>query len=81
MTAPPPWTHDRSLDAGGLRCPLPVLKARKALLGLAPGQRLMVTATDPLSVIDFPNFCRQSGHRLIASESRDGRHVFLIERG
>jgi tRNA 2-thiouridine synthesizing protein A len=81
MTAPADWTHDRALDTDGLRCPLPVLKARKALLGLEPGQRLLVTATDPLSVIDFPNFCREAGHVLIASEARDDRHVFLIERG
>jgi tRNA 2-thiouridine synthesizing protein A len=72
--------NDIELDARGLACPLPVLKARKALLGLKPGARLLVLATDPLALVDIPNFCRESGHPLIASEERDGVWRFLIER-
>jgi tRNA 2-thiouridine synthesizing protein A len=79
--SPSDWQPDKSLDASGLRCPLPVLKARKVLLALSPGERLMVTATDPLATIDVPNFCREAGHTLLATDSRDGRHLFLIERG
>ena len=76
----PDRTFALTLDASGLQCPLPVLKARKALLNLAPGQRLMVTATDPLAALDFQHFCSQSGNRLVAHETHDGRHVFVIER-
>jgi tRNA 2-thiouridine synthesizing protein A len=75
------WTFDREIDAGGLKCPLPVLKARKALLRLAPGERLLVVATDPLAAIDLPHFCAEAGHRLVASELHDGVQRFLIERG
>lgn len=75
------WSHDRLLDARGLICPLPVLKARKALLGMPSGSRLLVEATDPLAAIDLPNFCRETGHRLVASETADGVVRFLIERG
>ena len=72
---------DPILDLRGLACPLPVLKTRKALLGLAPGDRIRVEASDPLAAIDIPHFCREAGHRLIHSEARDGTFVFLIERG
>ena len=71
----------RRLDASGLACPLPVLKARKALLAMAPGEQLALTATDPLAAIDIPHFCTEAGHRLIASEQRDGAWHFTIERG
>lgn len=64
---------DQTLDARGLLCPLPVLKTRKALRSLSPGQTLGVDCTDPASVIDMPAFCQESGHALIASE-RSGTH-------
>jgi tRNA 2-thiouridine synthesizing protein A len=70
-----------AIDTSGLACPLPVLKARKALIAMAPGERLALTTTDPLAAIDLPHFCNEAGHRLIASEKRDGTLVFLIERG
>ncbi len=69
----------RRLDASGLTCPLPVLKARKALLGMAAGERLEVITTDPMSVVDMPVFCAQAGHRIVAEEKRDDRFVFVIE--
>jgi tRNA 2-thiouridine synthesizing protein A len=75
------WQCDRRLDLRGLACPLPVLKARKALLGLAPGKRLLVEASDPLAAIDIPHFCREAGHTLVATEKRGDAWVFLIERG
>ncbi len=71
-------THE--LDARGLLCPLPVLKAAKRLRGLAPGDVLHVLTDDPAAVIDVPHFCNESGHRLIASEERPDGHAFRIER-
>ena len=71
----------RTIDTSGLACPLPVLKARKALCAMAPGERLAVTATDPLAAIDIPQFCEEAGHRLIASDHRGGVLAFVIERG
>jgi tRNA 2-thiouridine synthesizing protein A len=58
-----------------------VLKARKALVAMAPGDRLALTATDPMAAIDIPHFCNEAGHRLIDSGKQDGALVFLIERG
>ena len=75
------WAHDRHLDLRGLACPLPVLKARKALLGMVQGRRLLVEASDPLAAIDIPHFCREAGHILVATERRDDAWLFLIERG
>jgi tRNA 2-thiouridine synthesizing protein A len=71
----------RLLDLSGLACPLPVLKARKALLGMEPGARLEVVATDPLAAIDLPHFCSEAGHRLVSTEKRGESWVFVIERG
>lgn len=68
-------------DLRGLNCPLPVLKARKRLSAMAPGQRLLVETTDPLAVIDIPAFCAEGGHRLIGTEAVLGGHRFTIERG
>jgi tRNA 2-thiouridine synthesizing protein A len=74
------WIHAAAVDARGLACPLPVLKARKALLALAPGQRLLIEATDRMAAIDVPHFCNESGHRLIATEASGQTLRFLIER-
>jgi tRNA 2-thiouridine synthesizing protein A len=71
----------RRLDASGLSCPLPVLKARKALIAMRPGEALEVVTTDPMSVVDMPVFCAQAGHRIIREERRDDAFLFLIERG
>lgn len=60
-------TFDAELDATGLLCPLPVLKARKRLLALQSGQVLKVLADDPAAVIDVPHFCAEQGHRLVHS--------------
>lgn len=59
---------DAELDALGLLCPLPVLKARKRLSGMAPGARLLVLADDPAAVVDVPHFCNEQGHRLLLAE-------------
>lgn len=68
------------LDARGFLCPLPVLKARKRLLGMKPGAILRLLATDPMAVIDVPNFCREAGHTLLSSEAHAGHHQFRIRR-
>lgn len=60
---------DAVLDARGLRCPLPVLKARKRLEQIAPGGVLEVLADDPAAWIDVPHFCAEAGHELV--DSRD----------
>ncbi|ALK10065.1 sulfurtransferase TusA family protein [Blastochloris viridis] len=66
------------LDLEGLKCPLPVLKTRKALEKIAPGGVLEVRCTDPMSVIDIPHLCHETGHAL-EGHQRDGAvHVFTI---
>lgn len=74
------WACTETLDARGLQCPLPVLKARKALIGLGHGERLLVEATDPMAAIDFPHYCEESGHRLVASQTDTTVLRFLIEK-
>lgn len=59
---------DREVDARGLLCPLPVLRARKALMAMEVGQVLRILATDPAAVIDMPHFAQQSGHEFLGSE-------------
>jgi tRNA 2-thiouridine synthesizing protein A len=71
----------RRLDTSGLSCPLPVLKARKMLLGMRPGEILQVITTDPMSVVDMPVFCAQAGHVILREEKQDGRFIFMVERG
>lgn len=63
---------DAEVDARGLRCPLPILRAKRALAGLASGQTLRVLTTDPNAVLDFQAFCRQTGHGLLAQDEADG---------
>lgn len=70
--------HDADLDALGLLCPLPVLKARKRLQALAPGAVLRIRADDPAAVIDVPHFCAEAGHELVAvEEAGEARHYFV----
>jgi tRNA 2-thiouridine synthesizing protein A len=70
---------EKTLDATGLSCPLPVLKARKTLQSMSPGQTLEVLATDPGAVEDFAVFCETAGHDLLASETLEGnRYRFVI---
>lgn len=71
------------LDVRGLNCPLPVLKARKAIASLPSGTRLEILATDPMAAIDVPNWCREAGHRLIEAGAPDAGGVcrFVVEKG
>ena len=73
-------TRPVRVDATGLNCPMPLLKAKKALNELAPGERLEVIATDPGSVRDFKVFSEQSGHPLLVSRQEDGRYYYLLEK-
>jgi tRNA 2-thiouridine synthesizing protein A len=68
------------LDAKGLNCPLPILKAKKALKDVATGSTLRVLATDPGSVADFAAFCRTTGNELVESKQEGGTYNFLIRR-
>ena len=70
---------DQTLDAKGLNCPLPILKARKALNDVPPDGTLEVLATDPGSVADFEAFCRQTGNELIEHSIDDSVYRFLIK--
>lgn len=68
------------LDLSGLKCPLPVLRTRKALRALAPGERLRVVCTDPLAGIDLPNLIRETGDVLEEQQQEASRIVFLIRK-
>jgi tRNA 2-thiouridine synthesizing protein A len=68
------------LDLKGLSCPLPVLRANKALRGMAAGQRLRVLATDPAAVKDFRAYCDQTGHALVAVAQDRETFTFVIQR-
>ena len=68
------------LDTKGLRCPLPVLRARKAMKALAPGEVIEIHATDPGSVQDFQSFCNTTGHELVNAAETDGVFIFEIRK-
>tara|TARA_A100001037_G_scaffold176971_1_gene158676 strand:- start:42 stop:284 length:243 start_codon:yes stop_codon:yes gene_type:complete len=69
---------DETLDTSGLKCPLPVLKAKKALKAMPEGQVLRVIATDPGSVRDFAHFCEATGDTLLEIREGDGVFAFRI---
>jgi tRNA 2-thiouridine synthesizing protein A len=71
---------DQELDASGLNCPLPILRAKKAITGLSTGQVLRIVATDPGSVKDFEAFCKQTGNELLESGEEGGKFVFMIKK-
>ncbi len=72
--------YDSELDASGLNCPLPILRAKKALAALEANQTLRIIATDPGSVKDFEAFCKQTGNELISSGEEGGKFVFMIKK-
>ncbi|OAN54085.1 SirA family protein [Paramagnetospirillum marisnigri] len=69
------------LDVKGLNCPLPILRAKKAIKELADGAMLEVIATDPGSVKDFDAFCRQTGNTLVSQKEEAGVYTFEIKKG
>jgi tRNA 2-thiouridine synthesizing protein A len=70
-----------TLDTKGMICPLPILKAKKALKGLAAGEVLEIIATDPGAVKDFGSFCRTTGNELMDTADADGIFTFTIKKG
>lgn len=71
---------DQELDASGLNCPLPILRAKKALSSLSSGQVLHIIATDPGAVKDFEAFSKQTGNQLMESREEGGKFYFLIKK-
>ena len=71
---------DVDLDCEGLLCPLPVLRARKRLLAMAPGQVLAMRATDAMALVDVPHFCAQAGHVLLAVDTVATVTTYRIQR-
>ncbi|MDD7909440.1 MULTISPECIES: sulfurtransferase TusA family protein [Pseudovibrio] len=71
----------KQLDLKGLNCPLPVMKARRALARMRAGEGLEVHATDPMAQIDIPHMCNQDGHTLHGVETQQDILVFRITRG
>ena len=71
---------NQKLDACGLNCPLPILKAKKQLNSLETGEVLFIVATDSGSVKDFDAFCKQTGHNLLESSEADGKYHYYIEK-
>lgn len=72
---------DQELDACGLNCPLPILRAKKTLGKMDSGQVLRIIATDPGSVKDFEAFSKQTGNELLDSHEEEGRFFFLMRKG
>ena len=71
---------DQVLDAKGLNCPLPILKAKKALKSMEGGKTLEVLSTDPGSVADFAAFCRTTGNELVEQDEADGIWTYIIRK-
>ncbi len=71
---------DRELDASGLNCPLPILRAKKTLADMDAGQVLHIIATDPGSVKDFEAFAKQTGNELLSSGEEGGKFTFMMKK-
>jgi tRNA 2-thiouridine synthesizing protein A len=72
--------YDVLLDARGLVCPMPLVKARQALMVVEAGATVCVLATDPETVADFASFCAATGHELLRSDTEDGLYVHMIRK-
>ena len=75
-----PLSIDQEVDARGLNCPLPILKAKKALTTLESGQVLKVVSTDAGSLRDFQAFCKQTGNELLEQQSTNGEYIHVLRR-
>ncbi|MBC7622981.1 MAG: sulfurtransferase TusA family protein [Aeromicrobium sp.] len=71
---------NKELDVKGLNCPLPILRAKKALADMASGELLRVVATDPSAVKDFAAFCKQTGNSLLSSDDNGKEFSFVISK-
>jgi len=72
---------DLEVDARGLLCPLPVLRLRKRIAALAPGQIACLLADDPAAHVDVPHFCAEAGHTFEGSDDQDDGTAFFVRRG
>ena len=72
--------HDKEIDTRGLNCPLPILRAKKALSDVQSGQVLKIVATDPGSIKDFEAFSKQTGHPLLAQAEANGEFTFFMRK-
>ena len=72
--------YDQELDVCGLNCPLPILRAKKSLVGMDSGQVLHIIATDPGAVKDFEAFSKQTGNALLDSREEDGKFYFFLKK-
>lgn len=72
--------YDQELDASGLNCPLPILRAKKALSAMQSGQVLHIIATDPGAMKDFDAFAKQTGNELLESREEGGKYLFLLKK-
>jgi tRNA 2-thiouridine synthesizing protein A len=72
--------YDHELDASGLNCPLPILRARKSLGEMKPEETLLILATDPGSVKDFEAFAKQTNNLLLSSTESDGTFKFVMQK-
>jgi len=70
----------QTLDAKGLNCPLPILKAKKSLKTMNPGEVLEILTTDPGSIADFDAFCKTTGNKLLSSDTSGSEYIFYIEK-
>lgn len=73
--------YDVELDALGLLCPLPVLKARKRLKDMQQGAVLRLLVDDPAAVVDVPHFCAEQGHELVQADTESVRQTYFIRKG
>jgi tRNA 2-thiouridine synthesizing protein A len=73
-------TIDKEIDTRGLNCPLPILRAKKALTDMMTGQLLKVVATDPGSMRDFQAFARQTGNELVEQEDKGAEFIHVLRR-
>ena len=73
-------SDEQTLDARGLLCPLPVLKAAKRLRAMAPGAVLLMEADDPAAIVDVPHFCKEQGHELLEARESGGVQTYRIRR-
>jgi tRNA 2-thiouridine synthesizing protein A len=77
----PAETTAETIDARGLKCPLPVLRMEKRLMALPPGAQLLVLATDPMARIDIPLYCRQHNHGCTVASDGDVLHFDIVVGG
>ncbi len=80
MSTPPTPQPDRTVDARGLNCPLPILRTKKALNDMRSGQLIRITATDPASVRDFQAFAKQTGNELVEQQTVGAEFIHILRR-